>query len=65
MKLNEELQRQLDRQKVANEQQRIELEKLRQMLIERDTIIEEQDKRLLVDHETQAIQTVSYSCHLS
>jgi len=37
----------------------MELEKLREALSERDAIIEQQDKRLLVDHETQAIQTVS------
>jgi len=40
-----------------NEQQKIELEKLRQALIERDAIIERQDKRVLGDYNTQAIQT--------
>jgi cell division protein FtsB len=58
-KSNDDLQRQLDKQKAENEQQKMELEKLREALSERDAIIEQQDKRLLVDHETQAIQTVS------
>ncbi|UJR37089.1 hypothetical protein I4U23_029793 [Adineta vaga] len=57
LKSNDDFQRQLDRQKAENEQQKIELTKLRQMLIERDAIIEEQDRRLLVDHETQSMQT--------
>ncbi len=51
----------MDKQKAENEEQKLELEKLRQALIERDAIIEQQDKRLLIDHETQAIQTVNYS----
>ncbi|CAF1002600.1 unnamed protein product [Adineta steineri] len=57
VKSNDDLQRKFDKTKAENEQQKIELEKLRQALIERDTIIEEQDKRLLIDHETQAVQT--------
>jgi hypothetical protein len=44
---------------LENEQQKLELEKLKQSLIERDLIIEQQDKRLLIDHETQSTQTVS------
>ncbi len=44
---------------MENEQQKLELEKLKQSLIERDLIIEQQDKRLLIDHETQSTQTVS------
>lgn len=58
----DDLQRQLDRQKTENQQQHDEIERLRQMLVERDTIIEQQDQRLLIDHETQATQTV---CNLS
>lgn len=58
MKSTDDLQRQLAKQKAENEQHKIELAKLRQALLERDAIIEQQDKRLLVDHETQAIQTV-------
>jgi cell division protein FtsB len=58
LKVNDDLLRQLDKEKAENEQQRIELAKLRQMLSERDAIIEEQDRRLLIDHETQATQTV-------
>lgn len=53
----DDLQRQFDKQKLENEQQKLEIERLRQALIERDAIIEEQDKRLLTEHETQAIQT--------
>ena len=60
VKPTDDLQRQLTKQKAENEQQKIELDKLRQALLERDAIIEEQDKRLLVDHETQAIQTVGF-----
>ena len=58
MKASDDLQKQLEKQNAENEQQQLELAKLRQILIERDAIIEEQDRRLLVDHETQAIQTV-------
>lgn len=58
MKSTDDLQRQLVKQKVENEEYKLELEKLRQALVERDAIIEQQDQRLLVDHETQAIQTV-------
>lgn len=58
LKANDDLQKQLDKQKAENEQHKLELAKLRQTLIERDAIIEDQDRRLLVDHETQAIQTV-------
>ena len=58
MKAMDDLQRQIERQKIENQQQRNELEHLRQALVERDAIIEQQDKRLLVDHETQATQTV-------
>lgn len=54
----DDLQRQFDKQKLENEQQKLEIERLRQALVERDGIIEEQDKRLLTEHETQAIQTV-------
>jgi golgin subfamily A protein 1 len=53
----DDLQRELAKQKAENERQQIELEKLRRTLLERDAIIEQQDKRLLVDHETQAVQT--------
>jgi len=53
----DDLQRQLDRQKTENQQQHNEIERLRQILVERDTIIEQQDQRLLIDHETQATQT--------
>ena len=62
-KPSDDLQRQLDRQKTENQQQRQEVEHLRQMLVERDTIIEQQDQRLLVDHETQATQTVRESSY--
>lgn len=58
VKSTDDLQRQLVKQKVENEEYKLELEKLRQALVERDAIIEQQDQRLLVDHETQAIQTV-------
>ena len=58
VKSTDDLQRQLAKQKVENEQYELQLEKLRQALVERDAIIEQQDRRLLVDHETQAIQTV-------
>lgn len=54
----DDLQRQFDKQKLENEQQKLEIERLREALLERDAIIEEQDKRLLIEHETQAIQTV-------
>ncbi|CAF5213009.1 unnamed protein product, partial [Rotaria magnacalcarata] len=57
LKSNDNLQKQLAKQIVESEQQKIEIENLRQALIERDAIIEQQDKRLLVDHDTQAIQT--------
>ncbi|CAF3314554.1 unnamed protein product [Rotaria socialis] len=57
LKSNDNLQKQLAKQIVESEQQKIEVEHLRQALIERDAIIEQQDKRLLVDHDTQAIQT--------
>ena len=38
---------------------KIEIQRLRDLLDERDKIIEEQDKKLLVDHETQETQTAS------
>ncbi|CAF1014563.1 unnamed protein product [Rotaria sordida] len=57
LKPNDDLQKQLDKQKFENERYDIELQNLRKALIERDTVIEQQDKRLLIDHETQAIQT--------
>ncbi|CAF0950945.1 unnamed protein product [Adineta ricciae] len=57
LKASDDLQKQLEKQNAENEQHQLELAKLRQRLIERDAIIEEQDRRLLVDHETQAIQT--------
>ncbi len=60
VKSTDDLQRQLAKQKAENEGQKIELEKLRQALVERDAIIEEQDKRLLVDRETQYVQTVRH-----
>jgi hypothetical protein len=53
---NDELQK----QRIAYEQQKIELEHLRQVIIERDSIIEQQDKRLLIEHNSQAIQTVAF-----
>ncbi|CAF4964689.1 unnamed protein product [Rotaria sp. Silwood1] len=43
--------------KTENERHEIEIQNLKQALIERDSIIEQQDKRLLIDHETRAIQT--------
>ncbi len=56
----DDLQRQLAKQKAENEGQKIELEKLRRALLERDAIIEQQDQRLLVEHDTQAVQTVRH-----
>lgn len=65
VKSTDDLQRQLAKQKVENEQYQLELDKLRQALLERDAIIEQQDQRLLIDHETQATQTVhSFSSHI-
>lgn len=61
LKSVDDLQRQVDRQKVENQQQRQEIEHLRQVIVERDAIIEQQDQRLLVDHDTQATQTVNHS----
>ncbi|CAF0771493.1 unnamed protein product [Rotaria sp. Silwood1] len=57
LKPNDDLQKQFDRQKTENERHGIEIQNLKQALIERDSIIEQQDKRLLIDHETRAIQT--------
>lgn len=42
-----------------HQKQRREIERLRELIVERDKIIEEQDKRLLVDRETQGTQTIS------
>ena len=43
---------------MENQQQKSELDHYKQMLIERDMIIEQQDQRLLIDHDTQGTQTV-------
>ena len=58
LKSTDDLQRQIDRQTIESQQQKSELEHYKQMLIERDMIIEQQDQRLLIDHDTQATQTV-------
>jgi hypothetical protein len=61
LKSIDDLQRQIERQKFDYQQQCLEVERLKQALVERDTVIERQDQRLLVDHETDATQTVGIS----
>lgn len=60
VKVHDDFQNQLDKQKAENERHKMEIENLRKALDERDIIIEQQNTRLFIDRETQAVQTVRF-----